>query len=178
MREYIAHRLSDIAKPVEPAEATSPSLIPPLPSLSLDGSTPPVGNNEQVTPPSLVTGEPLSNGQEASVPAPEPAEAADTVIAVEQSVAESERGPPADSVPLQDPAQQEADDPSLQLATEDQLVATSTVTKKENRGWPLLSDISRLAKEMVKNGEEKVAVAQGAYNSVSSPVPFGNPADE
>lgn len=38
--------------------------------------------------------------------------------------------------------------------------------KKRNRGWELLPEIARLAKEMVKNGEEKVAVAQGAYNSV------------
>lgn len=33
--------------------------------------------------------------------------------------------------------------------------------------WKLLPEIARLAREMVKNGEEKVAVAQGAYNSVS-----------
>jgi hypothetical protein len=31
----------------------------------------------------------------------------------------------------------------------------------------LLSDIGRLAREIVRNGEEKVAVAVGAYNSVS-----------
>ena len=50
-------------------------------------------------------------------------------------------------------------------------IKDSTGTKKENRGWTLLPEIARLAKEMVKNGEEKVAVAQGAYNSVS-PLPL------
>jgi hypothetical protein len=46
--------------------------------------------------------------------------------------------------------------------------------KKKTRGWELLPEIARLAKEMVKNGEEKVAVAQGAYNSASRhPLPNG-----
>lgn len=40
-------------------------------------------------------------------------------------------------------------------------------TAKEPEVWRLLPEIARLAREMVKNGEEKVAVAQGAYNSVS-----------
>lgn len=46
--------------------------------------------------------------------------------------------------------------------------AETSVTPALGQGaWKLLPEIARLAREMVKNGEEKVAVAQGAYNSVS-----------
>ncbi len=38
---------------------------------------------------------------------------------------------------------------------------------RPNRSHHLLPEIGRLAREIVRNGEEKVAVAVGAYNSVS-----------
>lgn len=43
----------------------------------------------------------------------------------------------------------------------------SMAGKGQTRPGVLLMDIGRLAREIVRNGEEKVAVAVGAYNAVS-----------
>lgn len=47
-----------------------------------------------------------------------------------------------------------------------QTTSDKPAPSKGKEAWKLLPEIAKLAREMVKNGEEKVAVAQGAYNSV------------
>jgi hypothetical protein len=44
-----------------------------------------------------------------------------------------------------------------------------SIADKGRKASVVMAEISRLAREIVRNGEEKVAVAAGAYNSVSPP---------
>jgi hypothetical protein len=173
IREYIAHRLGDSVKPAE-FKVTSPSLIPPLPSLTLDGGAGPVDvdGNELVSVMEIDV--PESDGQGGEVmPAPKPYAGVGDIemstegenVGAEQSTAEEEGRLP---FPDRSPSRPEAD---VSEATNHncQEIAEKVEMKKDNCGWKLLPEIARLAREMVKNGEEKVAVAQGAYNSVSHP---------
>ena len=139
----------------------------------LDGGAGPVDANGHEPESVLDMGIPESDGEGGQVmPAPVPqAEVADIdtegrgtneEAEVDQEAA-AEEGRRA--FPLVSPTQPEADVLPPQAIKEDPQPVTET--KKDNRGWALLPEIARLAKEMVKNGEEKVAVAQGAYNSVS-----------
>ena len=176
IREYIAHRLGDPVKPAE-IEATSPSRIPPLPSLTLDGGAGPVDMNGNELTSVMEIGVPESDGQGGEVmPAPEPEAVVDIemsaegqTVGAEQSIAEEEGRSP---FPARSPIQPEADVSPGTTGHSTQDVANKMETKKDNCGWKLLPEIARLAREMVKNGEEKVAVAQGAYNSVSPAHPF------
>lgn len=131
--------------------------------------------NGDETTPALDSGVPEMDGQGYEViPAPElEAERADIEMVTEEKTVGEEQGIQADEArlafPPKSPTLPEADVDPQPIKEDTQEVEEKTETKKENRGWALLPEISRLAKEMVKNGEEKVAVAQGAYNSVRPP---------
>jgi len=121
-------------------------------------------------------GIPASDGQGGEVmPAPEPEVEVDIEMSAEGEV-EAEQTTTTEEGRLAFPARSPnlPDTNALPESIEDrtQGVAEKTELKKDNCGWKLLPEIARLAREMVKNGEEKVAVAQGAYNSVSPTSPF------
>jgi hypothetical protein len=167
-------------------------LIPPLPSLTLDGGAGPVDADGNELASVLEMGVPESDGHGGQVmPAPAPAaesgivtgEEAGTQAAVESEGPEGKGGVESGSAEVEEtapavdghglfssasPTRPEAEVLPAQAIKQDPL-GMEQGTKKRNRGWELLPEIARLAKEMVKNGEEKVAVAQGAYNSVGPP---------
>jgi hypothetical protein len=151
-------------------------MIPPVPSLTLDGGAGPVDESGHEPASVMDMGVPESDGQGGQVmPAPEP----ETEVGDVDMNGESEEVEVAQTVsagegrlafPAVSPSRPEADVLPPQAIKEDpKEVVAEAIAKKENRGWTLLPEIARLAKEMVKNGEEKVAVAQGAYNSVGPP---------
>jgi hypothetical protein len=123
-------------------------------------------------------GVPVSDGHGGEVmPAPEPeAEVGDIEMSAEGETAGAEQNTAEEEgrlpFPARSPTRPEADVPLEHTNHDIPEVAEMMETKKDNCGWKLLPEIARLAKEMVKNGEEKVAVAQGAYNSVSPTSPF------
>lgn len=118
-------------------------------------------------------GVPESDGQGGEVmPAPEPEAAVLAIeMSAEEKIAEPEQTTLADegrpSSPTRSPTRPETNVPPEDTNDSTQEVAEKKEPAKDNTGWKLLPEIARLAREMVKNGEEKVAVAQGAYNSVS-----------
>ena len=124
-------------------------------------------------------GVPESDGQGGEVmPAPEPEEAvADIEVSAEEKTTEAEQTTLAEegrpSSPTRSPTRPETNVPPEDTNHSTQEITEKKELSKDNDGWKLLPEIARLAREMVKNGEEKVAVAQGAYNSVSHPTyPF------
>lgn len=94
------------------------------------------------------------------------AEAENEIIEVEQVIEEDQGRRPFPSI---SPTAPEADVLPPQALRLDEPESSSVGARyKASRKWELLPEIARLARDMVKNGEEKVAVAQGAYNSVSA----------
>jgi hypothetical protein len=94
------------------------------------------------------------------------AEAENEIIEVEQVIAEDQGRRPFPSV---SPAAPEAEVLPPQALRQDKPESSRVGARgRGSRKWELLPEIARLARDMVKNGEEKVAVAQGAYNSVSA----------
>lgn len=177
-------------KPVSPA--IEPSETPPLPSLTLNGdvldaenpSKPPLsmsdlptpipdGAGGQVIPPPepLVT-DTMNMEVDAAIPDPQSgaptlpliddadADAEGEIVEVEQ-VVEARRAFPSVS-----PDRPEADVLPPQAIRHDSPASAQPEAGTGQMAWKLLPRIAKLAKDMVKNGEEKVAVAQGAYNSV------------
>ena len=178
IRGYIGYRLGHSVKSIE-IEAPSQSQIPPLPSLTLDGGAGPVDVNGNELASVMDIGVPESDGQGGEVmPAPDPEEAvADIEMSTEEKAIEAEQttlaGEGRPPSPTRSPTRPETNVPPEDTNDNTQEVAEKKEPAKDNNGWKLLPEIARLAREMVKNGEEKVAVAQGAYNSVShSDYPF------
>jgi hypothetical protein len=98
------------------------------------------------------------------------AEAEEDIGEVEQVIEEDQGRRP---FPLVSPSRPEAAFLPPQAIRQDEPESSTARRNKDkvSRGWALLPEIAKLAKDMVKNAEEKVAVAQGAYNSVSFPFP-------
>jgi len=140
----------------------------------LDGGAGPVDVNGKELSSVMEIGIPVSDGHGGEImPAAEPEvgttdiemSAEEETVEAEQSTAEEEGCLP---FPARSPTRPEADVPP-ETTNYDIPEVAEKMEKKDNCGWKLLPEIARLAREMVKNGEEKVAVAQGAYNSVSHP---------
>jgi hypothetical protein len=84
---------------------------------------------------------------------------------VEEAIQPADEGRRA--FPAVSPSKPEADVLPPQAIRHD---SQKSMAETKSKGSALLPEIARLAREMVKNGEEKVAVAIGAYNSVSPPI--------
>lgn len=187
IREYISLRLNTIPEPV--SVVPNPADAPPLPSLTIhqypdasagdstetgaseaDLSTPvPDGQGGKVVPPPLAdetehgdaapttTTTTATAAEESEKPV---AEDADPDVYGTEAVVEARRKFP--SVSPDRPGVENLPPQAIRQTTADQ----SEKPGPRKEAWKLLPEIARLAREMVKNGEEKVAVAQGAYNSV------------
>jgi hypothetical protein len=196
IRGYIAYRLGFPTSSARHDSAPAP--VPPLPSLTLDGGAGPVtadgeqldsvmeigipqsdGEGGQVMPPPEVEVsvaqdlvEAKASGPATSINGGEDAGTGTMDVDAEEDIGEVEEAiQPADegrrAFPAVSPSKPEADVLPPQAIRHD---SQTSMAGSKNKGSALLPEIARLAREMVKNGEEKVAVAIGAYNSVCQPI--------
>lgn len=195
IREYIALRLNTKAKPTSPV--IPPEEVPPLPSLALDGTKEDNGNDNVPDTPGGDLPTPIPDGAGGQVVPPFAEQVNETTTSddqTEDAPGANGNGPIETNGTGGKDAEADADGEIVEV---EQVVearkAFPSVSPDRaradflppqaihhetpepegsvggNQAWNLLPEIARLAREMVKNGEEKVAVAQGAYNSVSPP---------